>query len=116
MDCNSFGAMAGKRAFSIKVQKKGSARRKLRAKGLEWYVIDTGPRLERVPRGHRKAPREILRPKHRVPSGRGISGDEIFITGKKATASGLLSAQPPKPTREARLKRHPKRRHINRRK
>lgn len=48
--------MAGKRAYSIRVQKKGNTRRKTRAAGLEWFVVDQSLQTtERAPRGHRKA-------------------------------------------------------------
>lgn len=66
--------MAGKRAYHLEVQKKGSSRRKLRASGLEWFVIDSlsspnpgtpqpaspqpaSPQPERLARGHRKKQR-----------------------------------------------------------
>ena len=109
--------MPGKRAYSIKVQKKGSSRRKRKASGLEWFVIDTASATappQRAERGHRKKKEVRLVRKKGLPSGRGISGEGIYITGEKRTAQGELSEARAKPVRGPKPKRrHPKRRHRN---
>lgn len=54
--------MAAKRAYSSRTPKKGNTRRKLRASGLEWFVVDqTLMPPEQAPRGHRKVRRPTVR-------------------------------------------------------
>jgi len=112
---------SGKREFEAVVHKKGAERRKRLEKGFWIFELgqklleEAGARLPRAPRGHRRA----LRPPQgralkRMPSGRGVSGHDIFVTGKKATGPDELSGGRARPPKTLKTKRHPRRRHRSR--
>jgi len=115
------GKRTAKRKFEPTVRKKGAERRQRLEKGFWIFELGQRPLREaeenvpRSPRGHRRAQRPVQgRAVQRMPSGRGLSGEQIYVTGKKATGPGELSGGRAKPSRAPRLKRHPKRRRRNR--
>lgn len=92
--------------YSRTDKKKGASRRK-HAGGMSASSVDT----EQVPRAAddeknvRRMTSKILRGKSSRPSGRGISGDTIFVSGKRVTSSGATGRRPKPPTRSSTRKR-----------